>query len=332
MSELRRDPIVGRWVIVETDHPNKPEEFEYEPYVQKGGTCPFCYGNEFMTPAEIEAFREPDTGKNTSGWQVRVVANKFPALQIEGELDRRGVGIYDISNAVGAHEILIETPYHQKDLCDLTKAEVIRNIQMWCRRALDLTKDKRLKYIMLFRNHGKAAGASLEHPHTQIVALPMVPKNVAEELRGAQGYHDYRERCIFCDMIRQEQEDRERIIEENKTFVGFCPFVSRFPFEVWIAPKKHNAYFCHMNEEEIPDLATILMDVIGKTKKVFPNVSYNFILHSAPINGDTNNDYYHWHIEFIPKLMRTAGFEWGSGFYLDPTSPELAAKYLKSAR
>jgi UDPglucose--hexose-1-phosphate uridylyltransferase len=329
MSELRRDPIGGRWVIVDTDHPNKPEEFEYEPHTWRGGVCPFCYGNEAMTPPEIETIRDSGTGRNTSGWQVRVVPNKFPALQIEGDLDRRGLGIYDLSSGVGAHEVLIETPYHQKDIPDLLDSEVENFLSMYCRRALDLVKDKRFKYILIFKNFGAAAGASLEHPHTQIVALPMVPKNVMEEIRGAHNYFEYRERCIFCDIIKQEMQEKERIIIENKYFLSFCPFVSRFPFEIWIIPKKHNGLFCHLPAEELPALAVVLKETIAKIKKVFPNLSYNFIIHSSPINGDGGTEGYHWHIEFMPKLTRVAGFEWGSGFYLVPTPPELAVKYLR---
>jgi len=329
MSELRRDPIGGRWVIVDTDHPSKPEEFEYEPRTFRGGVCPFCYGNEAMTPPEIEAIRDPHTSPNTPGWQVRVVPNKFPALQIEGELDRRGLGMYDMSNGVGAHEVLLETPYHEKDIYDLSGEEVERFLSMYCRRAIDLVKDKRFKYIMIFKNYGAAAGASLEHPHTQIVALPMVPKNAMEEIRGAHHYFNYRERCLFCDMIRQEKEEKNRIILENKYFLSFCPFVSRFPFEICIIPKKHNSFFCEISAEELPALAAILKDTIIKLKKIFPNVPYNFIIHSSPINGDSDTEYYHWHIEFMPKLTRVAGFEWGSGFYVVVTPPELAAKYLR---
>jgi UDPglucose--hexose-1-phosphate uridylyltransferase len=332
MSELRKDPVGGRWVIVYTEHPNKPEDFEYEQHIQKGGVCPFCYGSEAMTPPEIEAFRDPSTFPNTSGWQVRVVPNKFPALQIEGELNRKGLGIYDQTNGIGAHEVLIETPYHNKDIPDLLNPEVESIISMSCRRARDLVKDKRFKYIMLFRNYGKAAGASLEHPHTQIVALPMVPKSAREEIKGAEDYFEYRERCIFCDIIRQEIEEKKRIILENKYFISFCPFASRFPFEIWIIPKKHHGHFYHMPEEEIPALATILRETIGKIKKVFVNLSYNFIIHSSPVNGDYDVEYYHWHIEFMPKLMRVAGFEWGTGFYIDPTSPEKAAEYLKGIK
>jgi len=329
MSELRRDPIAGRWVIVDTDHPTKPDEFEHEEHPWRPGACPFCYGNEAMTPPEIDAIRDPNTAPNTTGWQVRVVPNKFPALQIEGDLNRQGIGIYDMSNGIGAHEVLIETPYHNKDLPDLLNEEVQNVISVCCRRALDLVRDKRFKYIMVFKNYGPAAGASLEHPHTQIIALPMVPKNVKEEIVGAHNYFDYRERCIFCDIIRQEMQEKERIIVENKYFLAFCPFVSRFPFEIWIIPKKHASYFCHMAGEEIPALAAILREVIARVKKVFASPAYNFIIHSSPIENEHGVEYYHWHIELMPKLTRVAGFEWGTGFYLVPTPPELAAQYLR---
>lgn len=329
MSELRRDPIGARWVIVDTDHPSKPEDFEYEPQSFSEGICPFCYGNESMTPPEIEAIREPDTSPNTPGWQVRVVANKFPALQIEGVLERRGLGVYDLSNGIGAHEVLIESAYHKKDISDLLNSEIENFLSMYCRRAIDLQKDKRFKYIMVFKNFGAPAGASLEHPHTQIVALPMIPKSVMEEIKGAQNYFDFRERCIFCDIIRQEIQEKERIILENKDYLAFCPFVSRFPFEIWIIPRKHSACFCHMPNEEIPSLASVLKNTIVNLKGLFPNISYNYIIHSSPINGDGGLEGYHWHIELMPKLTRVAGFEWGSGFYVVPTPPELAAKYLR---
>ena len=331
MSELRRDPIGGRWIIVDTDHPNKPQDYEYEPVIYKGGACPFCYGNESMTPPEIEVIRDPYTAPNTPGWQTRVVANKFPALHIEGDLDRKGIGMYDMSNGIGAHELLIESPYHHKDTCDLTLQEIENFLSMYIRRSLDLARDSRFKYIMIFKNYGAAAGASLEHPHTQLIALPMVPKNVAEEIKGAHNYFEFRERCIFCDVIRQEIQENERVILENKHFLSFCPFVSRFPFEIWIMPKKHNGSFSKMPQEEIPSLASILKETIAKLKKVFANLSYNFIIHSSPINGDGESEGYHWHIEFMPKLTRVAGFEWGSGFYLVATPPELAAGYLKEA-
>lgn len=332
MSELRRDPIIGRWVIVDTDHPNRPEDFEHEPHVWKAATCPFCYGSEVGTPPEIVSIRDPGTSPNTPGWQVRVVPNKFPALQIEGDIDRHGLGIYDMSNGIGAHEIIVETPYHSKDIPDLLDHEVENILSMYCQRAIDLAKDKRFKYIMIFRNSGPAAGASLEHPHTQIIALPMVPKNVKEEIVGADNYFGYRERCIFCDIIRQEVQEKDRIISENKHFLAFCPYVSRFPFETWIIPKKHSGYFCHMTPDDIYNLALILKDTLSKVKKVFPNISYNYIIHTSPVNGDGDTESYHWHLELMPKLTRVAGFEWGTGFYVITTPPELAAKYLREEK
>lgn len=332
MSELRRDPVCGRWVIVDTEHPNAPEDFDYEPQVYQGKTCPFCYGNESMTPPEIEVFREAKTGPNTSGWQVRVVSNKFPALASDGELDRQGAGIYDMSRGIGAHEVLIETPDHKRDICDLSPKEIEQFLFMYRNRTLALMRDKRFKYIMIFKNFGAAAGASLEHPHTQIIALPMVPKNAKEEIKGAADYFEYRERCIYCDMIKQELAEKERAVFENKHFVSFCPFVSRFPFEIWITPKEHSSSFSKIQDVEIPALAAILKDTIASLKKAFPDLSYNFIVHTSPINGSAGDtEGYHWHIEFMPKLTRVAGFEWGTGFYIAPTPPELAAKYLRDA-
>jgi UDPglucose--hexose-1-phosphate uridylyltransferase len=330
MSELRRDPITARWVIIDTDHPNTPDDFEHESHGWRGGVCPFCYGSESLTPPEIEVIRDPATGPNTPGWQVRVVPNKFPALQIEGEIDRRGLGIYDISGGIGAHEVLIESPYHNKDLSDLANGEIENVLSMVCRRSLDLRKDKRFKYIMIFKNCGPAAGASLEHSHIQLIALPMVPKSAIEEIKGAHEYFEYRERCIFCDILRQELQEKERIIIENKYFISFCPFVSRFPFEIWVMPKRHSGYFCQISSEERASLAVVLKDTINKLKSVFADLAYNLIIHSSPINGDGDDvEYYHWHIEIMPKLTRVAGFEWGTGFYLVSTPPELAAKYLR---
>ncbi len=328
MGELRRDPIIGRWVIIDTEHPAGPNDFEKEAHTFRGGDCPFCYGNEQITPPEIEVIRDSGTEPNKPGWHVRVVANKFPALQIEGELERRGIGLYDVTNGIGAHEVILQTPYHQKELSDLEEEEVENVLKMYCRRALDLRKDTRFKYILIFKNYGPSAGASLEHPHTQLIALPMIPKSVHEELEGALNYFEYRERCIFCDIIRQELQEKERVIFENKFFIAFCPYVSRSPFEIWIIPKAHQEAFCQLSYEQTQELAKILKKTLQRVKDVLFNPAYNFIIHTSPINTEKKEGY-HWHIEIMPKLMRVAGFEWGTGFYMVPTSPEAAAKYLK---
>jgi UDPglucose--hexose-1-phosphate uridylyltransferase len=328
MPQLRRDPIVGRWVIIDTDDPAKPGDFEKEIIRWNRKNCPFCYGNESMTPPEVLSFRHDSTAPNTAGWTVRVVPNKFPALKIEGDLGKRGIGMFDMSNGIGAHEVVVETPYHEKSIPDLLNEEICDVVKAYCMRAIDLIKDSRFKYILIFKNFGSSAGASLQHNHTQLIALPMIPKNVAEELAGSLRYFEYRGRCIFCDMIYQEYQDKERIISENRNFIAFCPFSSRFPFEVWIVPKKHNPYFCHISDEEKFDFGLILKETLSRVRVVLSDPAYNFIIHGSPFD-EGYKDSYHWHLELMPKLIRVAGFEWGTGFYIVPVPPEAAASYLR---
>ncbi len=330
MPELRRDPVNGRWVIVDTERPTQPSEFEVEKHIKKRGTCPFCYGNEQMTPPEVDVERPKQGKPDTSGWLVRVVPNKFPALKIDERLLRKGEGLYDMSSGVGAHEVIIETPDHNKEMCELSLEEMERVIQAYRRRSIELGKDERFKYILIFKNYGKSAGTSLEHPHSQLIALPSIPKSVAEELRGSHFYYEYKERCIFCDMLYQEFQDSVRMILDNSKFLSFAPFSSRFPYETWIVPKKHHSQFSSLDEEEIKKLAKILKEVLLRIKKVLNDPSYNFIIHTSPI-GEERMDY-HWHLEIMPRLIRTAGFEWGSGFYINPTSPEVAAEHLREVK
>ncbi len=328
MSEFRRDPITGRWNIIDTDEPMGPGDFPVEPHTPSGYTCPFCAGNERLTPPEIYAVRPPGSPANGAGWQIRVVSNKFPALRIEGELDRRGLGLFDLSNGIGAHEVIIETPDHQKQMADLSVAELEQVLATFKLRSLDLRGDRRLKYALIFKNYGLPAGASLEHAHSQLIALPIVPKRVAEELKGAARYFEFRGRCPFCDMLHQELEEDERLIEENKSFIAFCPYVSSFPFEIWILPKQHSADFTSITPEQISDFARLLRSILVRLRGSLSDPSYNFILHTSPIETQ-NREEYHWHVELIPKLVKVAGFEWGTGFYINPTPPELAAKVLR---
>ncbi len=332
MGELRRDPVVGRWVIVETEHPDRPENLTQEPHVFKQeGTCQFCYGREAQTPPEIEASRLQGTGANAPGWKVRVIPNKFPALTIEGQLEKRGVGIYDLSNGIGAHEVVIETPEHRKGMADLSDEEVLEVIRKYKSRTLALSQDRRLKYVLIFKNYGESAGASLEHGHSQIIALPMVPKYVLEELEGAKHYFDYRGRCVFCDLLSQELLEKTRIVVENKNFLAFCPFAPRFPFETWIVPKEHNAFFGDISDEQQYHLASILKETLRRCKLVLSDPAYNFFVHHAPIAYE-HKERFHWHIEIIPKLTSIAGFEWGTGFYVVSTDPDLTAKYLRETK
>ena len=328
MSELRRDPITGRWNIVNVDEPLGPDDFEIERQRPASASCPFCPGNERMTPPEIYAARRPGSRPNDAGWQLRVVANKFPALRIEGELARRGLGLFDLCNGIGAHEVFIETPDHDKQMADLSLGELEQVFEAYKSRSLDLRGDRRLKYTLLFKNYGSAAGASLEHTHSQLIALPIVPKRVSELLKGAERYFEFRGRCPFCDMIQQELQEDQRIIAENKGFVACCPYVSSFPFETWILPKTHRSDFALSDPESVRDLARLTKEVLTRLRMALTDPPYNFVINTAPIEP-RERDEFHWHLELIPKLTNVAGFEWGTGFYINPTPPELAARVLR---
>ncbi len=331
MPELRKDPIIGRWVIISTERGKRPSDFGITMEKKGSKLCPFCPGNESATPPEIIAFRPDNTKPNTPGWALRVISNKFPALKIEGDLNRVGIGIFDKMNGIGAHEVIIETPDHFKDFADFDNEKALNIIWAYRMRILDLKKDPRFKYIIVFKNHGQAAGASLEHSHSQLIATPIVPKRVAEELEGALKYYQYKERCIFCDIIRQEMGDGERVVSRNDNFIALEPFAPRLPFETWILPTKHYSALEDIAEKELPDLASILRETLKRLSLSLNNPPYNFILHSRPVEEE-GKIYYHWHIEIMPKLTKVAGFEWGTGFYINPTTPEDAAKYLREIK
>jgi UDPglucose--hexose-1-phosphate uridylyltransferase len=329
LPELRKDPIIGRWVIISTERGKRPSDFSGVPKRRKEAKlCPFCPGNESATPPEILAYRPDSSEPNKPGWTLRVISNKYPALRIEGDLNREGVGIFDKMNGVGAHEVIIETPDHESDLVDLDVKQVEDLIWAYRARAIDLKKDPRFRYILIFKNQGESAGASLEHSHSQLIATPIVPKRVMEEVEGAGKYYEYKERCIFCDAIKQEIADDERVIIQNEAFISLEPFAPRFPFETWILPKKHLPAFETIKKDEVPLLASILLETLQRLAKALNNPPYNYVLHTSPVD-DGYAEEYHWHIEIMPKLTRVAGFEWGTGFYINPTTPEDAAAYLK---
>ena len=335
MPELRKDPIIGRWVIISSERGKRPTDFQGEQPKRKGGFCPFDTGNEHTTPPEILSYREDGSAPNTPGWTLRVVANKFPALQIEGDLNKQGEGVFDKMNGIGAHEVIIETPFHDATLSTLPLKAVENVLWSYRDRIVDLKKDPRFQYVLIFKNEGEAAGASLEHSHSQLIALPIVPKRVREEIDGAKQYYDYKERCVYCDIIHQEQTMQERTVRETEHFLAFCPFAPRFPFEVWIMPKRHACEYTEIEQAELDDLAGLMKDVLLRIGRSLNRPPYNYILHTAPNriprkgHWHTLGNDFHWHIEIMPRLTRVAGFEWGSGFYINPTPPEEAARYLR---
>jgi UDPglucose--hexose-1-phosphate uridylyltransferase len=331
LPELRKDPVTGRWVIISTDRRKRPNDFRLERASVIGAEhCPFCAGHEGMTPSEVLAFRNGST-PNGGGWDLRVVPNKFPALHVEGTLDREGEGLFDRMNGIGAHEVIIETPDHSKFLATMTEPEIERVLWAFRERILDLKRDIRFRYILVFKNHGAAAGATLEHSHSQLIALPIVPDFVREEIEGAKRHYKAKERCVFCDIIRQEVAFGRRIIHENADVVALAPYAPRFPFETWILPRSHGARFEEAPRQVYESLSRMLKSVLTRMNATLESPPYNLIIHNSPFS-DQVGDFYHWHVELMPKLTRTAGFEWGTGFYINPTAPEEAAQVLRNAR
>jgi UDPglucose--hexose-1-phosphate uridylyltransferase len=332
LPELRKDPVIGRWVIISTERSKRPSDFHLErAKMITGEFCPFCAGRESMTPPEVLAYRGNGNGPNSPGWDLRVVPNKFPALQVEGNLDREGEGLFDRMNGIGAHEVIIETPDHRKTLATMTETEIERVLWAFRERILDLKQDRRFRYIVVFKNHGATAGATLEHTHSQLIALPIVPDFVREEIDGARRHYQAKERCVFCDIIRQELTAGRRVIHENADVVALAPYAPRFPFETWMLPRSHASRYEDTSRQTYESLARMIKWVLGRMDKALENPAYNLIIHSSPLSEETT-DFYHWHIELIPKLTRTAGFEWGTGFYINPTSPEEAAQVLRAVR
>lgn len=330
MPELRKDPIVGRWVIIATERARRPVAPKVEPEPSEAALCPFCEGREDQTPPEILAYRERNSRPNGPGWRVRVVPNKYPALMVEGELQKRGEGIYDKMNGVGAHEVIIDCPHHVVSLTSLSEDNVREILWVYRDRMVDLKKDPRLVYGMLFKNVGTAAGASLEHSHSQLIVLPIVPINVMEEMNGSLSFFNYRGRCIYCDMIHQELASEKRVVLDTPNFVSFVPFACRFPFETWIVPKRHNSHFENIQKNEVDELGTVLKSCLMKLEKALDSPAYNYIIHTAPFDVQAL-PHYHWHVEIIPRLTRVAGFEWGTGFYINPVPPEQAAAFVREA-
>jgi UDPglucose--hexose-1-phosphate uridylyltransferase len=328
MPELRKDPIVGRWVIIATERAKRPVPPPSDMPKATDGFCPFCEGQEDKTPNEILAYRDRNTRPNEKGWRVRVVPNKFPALQIEGDLHKRGEGIYDKMNGIGAHEVIIECPFHEVNMARLSEDNIREILWVYRDRLVDLKKDPRLVYGMLFKNVGAAAGASLEHSHSQLIVTPIVPINVWEEMTGALEFFNYRGRCIYCDMVYQELAAEKRAVLDTPNFLALAPFASRFPFETWIIPKHHNSHYENIQKNEIEELGTVLKTILLKLQGALDNPSYNYMIHTAPFDTQAL-PHYHWHIEIIPRLTRVAGFEWGTGFYINPVPPEQAAEYLR---
>jgi UDPglucose--hexose-1-phosphate uridylyltransferase len=274
---------------------------------------------------------------NGPGWSVRVVPNSRPHLRIEGELGRCGEGFHDLMNGVGAHEIIAETPRHDRSLHELEPEKISDVIRAYVARIADLEGDERMRYGLIFKNHGKRAGAhTIFHSISQLMALPVTPRSIKTKLMTARDYYAQKERCLYCDVLEQELNDQRRLVAQNSDFVAFTPFASRFPFEVCVLPKSHNSAFSRISDSEIGNLAHILRDILQKLDSTLGRLSYNLSLQDRPFVRP-RKDYwksieadFHWHLEILPQVFRVTGFEWASGFFYNPVPPEIAARCLSS--
>lgn len=336
MPDLRQDPVVKRWVIVSTERSRRPNDFtDHNNHLPTTAVDPLAEGNEHLTPPEIYAVRNHGTEANKPGWRVRVVPNKYPVLRVEGSLDKEGEGIYDRMNGIGAHEVVVENPKQDVQLEELPLDHVAAVVDTYRIRMTDLLRDMRFRYVLVFKNFGYGAGATLSHPHSQIIATPVTPIAVKDKLAGAQEYYDQKERSIFADILKQELKDTRRVVCQNAGFVCFCPYASRFPFELCIMPRRSRADFHKIEHQEVSQLADILKMSLLKLRRGLNKPQYNYLIHTAPVRHPKKNYWttleedFCWHIEITPRLTQIAGFEVGTGFYVNPVPPEDAAQFLK---
>ena len=332
MPQLRKDPILGRWVIISTERARRPKDFAHTDSAPAEKDCPFCRGKEKLTPPEIFSIKD-DQGN----WRVRVIPSKKPFVNPNVELWKKGKGPYDLINALGSHEVVVETPEHISNLADLREDLVKDVFCTYCSRFKELGKDARIKCVLIFKNYGwDAGGGRVKHSRSQLIATPVNLKRVKEELEGAKAYYTYHERCVFCDIIRQELASGERVVLDEDGFIVLVPFAPRFPFEVWILPRQHSPDFYHLyDNNQTLNFARVVKKVLLKIKVLLCDPAYNYVIHTAPFRRpypgywSTIEEDYHWHLEITPRLTRVAGFEWGSGFYICPSLPEETAKYLR---
>ena len=341
MSELRKDLVSGRWVIIATERSKRPDDFRPAGGAPRGpeaaGFCPFCAGNEGKTPPEVFALRADGTAPDSPGWKVRVVPNKFPALTPGPPPPRTTEGIFQSMEGRGVHEVVIENPDHALELGDLPPAHVRDVLDVFQRRIRTIEQDLCYQYVQVFKNKGKEAGASLSHPHSQIVATPIIPKRVKEEIYGGGRLFRTFKECGFCRILREEEAAGTRIVAKNGHFTVLAPYASRFPFEMAVFPKRHSAFFTDVREDELAALADILKSALTRLKDTVGDPPFNMVLHQAPNPSLALKGWpevhlsSHWHLEIIPILTKVAGFEWGTGFYINPVPPETAAEFLRQA-
>jgi len=332
MSELRQDIATKQWVIIAKERAKRPHQFiqrqervaepEYSP------ACPFCPGNESQTPPEAFAFRESGTAPNTPGWRVRVVPNKFAALSPGEQVIVTHPEIFTTINGIGGHEVIIESPIHNQTCATLPYEAVEEVIKAALARFRAFSSDSKCGFVAIFRNNGKGAGTSLIHPHSQIIATPIVPTHVRQEIEEARRFYDDRIQCVYCESLARELEADERIVLNTDGYVVLVPFAARMPYEMRILPKDHNPTFANALPDDIHEFAFVLKEALHLLYRAVDNPDYNLVMHNAPLR-DSCQDYFHWHVEILPRLTTPAGFELGTGIYINTSVPEEIAQYLR---
>ncbi len=329
MSEIRQDPTTKEWVIIATERRKRPSDFvhqaESNPKPAFVSSCPFCRGNESQTPAEILSFKDSDTGS----WRVRVIGNKFPAVAPDSSTARQMEQDWFLKmNGLGVHEVVVESPRHDLTLALMSDAQVEEVLSAHWQRYRELARTPYIKSLIIYKNHGHNAGTTLDHPHSQIVGTAIVPRHLRAEYEIAISYYDDQGSCLYSDLTDRELAAGTRILTQDQRYVVFHPFASRRPFETWIIPRAKQASFGEASEDDIYHLARVLRTSLLKLYRGLDNPDYNLVINSAPV-GEEHTDYYQWHLRIIPRIVQPAGFEVGSGIYINPALPEETAKFIR---
>ena len=329
MPELRQNLATKQWVLIATERAKRPHEFKPDgrPMTEERpafvADCPFCPGNESQTPEDLVRLPEDD-----GSWQVRVFSNKFPALNKTGVRLQCIDGVERSLSGVGYHEVLIETPLHNRTPALQTPDEVGMTLRAFQIRGRAIMEDSRIQQIIYFKNHGAAAGTSIEHPHCQLLALPMVPYNMRIRIEEVRRTFDDTGVCPYCQMLEDELARGDRVICQNEAFVAFVPYAAPSPFHTWIVPRRHGPTFLDQTPHELLGLARIMQDVLSRLYRGLHDPDYNYIIRSAP-NRDSSSNYLHWYVTIVPRVTKSAGFELGTGMYINPSLPEESACFLR---
>jgi len=334
MPQLRQNPATKEWVILATERAKRPEEFrtteDIEPAMSKTD-CPFCAGSEAQTPGELFAFRTYGTKPDSPGWRLRVVPNKYPALMPLGNINRlENEGFFRFMDGVGSHEVVIEGADHDKSMANMPQEQVEEIFLAYRERYVSLKKDPRYEMILIFKNHGREAGTSIRHPHSQIIASPITPNHIRHYIEEGMRYFDDNGKCVYCMSLEKEQTNG-RIVLETENFMAYVPFAARSPFEIWVVPKKHQSSYEQISDIDTKELGYVMRQILAKLYRGLKNPAYNYIILSAPCH-ELDLEYFHWHIEIIPRVAQVAGFEMGSGIYINTVIPEEASKFLKEIK